>query len=657
MSVSWRLLLVGCLLAGPTAAQQGQSAQPLRKTDLIRLLTSGSLTKRNIAARVRRNCLSFEPSARDRADLEASGADSAIFNAIAQCALPEGTLRIAAPRTVQAVAGSEATVEARVLRWDVPQPGVSLRLLGTRAIPGGPEQDPGATTDSTGTARFRFSAGLRPAVYRLSVIAASGLRLRAAVALTTMPAPEWRAQVQPAEVVQRTGGRASAEVRVTVTGAGEMPARGVTLDLAGISAELAGVAPVTTDARGVALFTIPAGAVRRGGTVGVFASGQQLGSFTVRRETVVLSPERTKFIGGTDQRGTVGTPLRAPLVFEVRDSTGLRVSGFPVAFEATNGGVAPAIGTTDSSGVVRATLTLGERAGPVVVTATAGAVRRQATIPAVSGPPQQLAVERGGGGGGGTPVTGTLSLTTRDSVALRVVARDAYGNDARLTGLSVLVDGGAVRVLRPPGASGPGSVVIAPRKSGTGSLAIHGSGLSTALPVEVTLPAIVTGPWVFGVRAGGAAFIYGFPQFSSIDGRPGFRGEVLVGRAVSPAFRLEAGLGLGVLGAEMGPASLAVGLFQGLVRGEFTLLPTATVHPVLSLGGGVYRIKSTDPSNAVYHTSLLWLIGLGADYPLSPWLTGEVRLERQQLLEANSKYANGAVGALTVFEVGVRIGR
>ncbi|MGH9893484.1 MAG: hypothetical protein ACREA0_16140, partial [bacterium] len=81
------------------------------------------------------------------------------------------------------------------------------------------------------------------------------------------------------------------------------------------------------------------------------------------------------------------------------------------------------------------------------------------------------------------------------------------------------------------------------------------------------------------------------------------------------------------------------------------------VRPVLALGGGMYRIKSTDQGNAVYHTSLMWLFGVGADYPLSPRLMGEVRLERQQLIEANSKYANGSVGALTVFEVGVRIAR
>jgi hypothetical protein len=69
-----------------------------------------------------------------------------------------------------------------------------------------------------------------------------------------------------------------------------------------------------------------------------------------------------------------------------------------------------------------------------------------------------------------------LSLATRDSVTLRVVARDAYGNDARLTGLAVAVDGGAIRLQRPPGAAGPGSVVIAPRKSGSAALAIHGRG-------------------------------------------------------------------------------------------------------------------------------------------------------------------------------------
>jgi hypothetical protein len=73
---------------------------------------------------------------------------------------------------------------------------------------GRPRAGPGATTDANGTARFRLPAGLRPGTYRLTVIAASGLRLRAAVALTTLAAPEWGAVVAPAELVQRSGSRA-----------------------------------------------------------------------------------------------------------------------------------------------------------------------------------------------------------------------------------------------------------------------------------------------------------------------------------------------------------------------------------------------------------------------------------------------------------------
>jgi hypothetical protein len=114
-------------------------------------------------------------------------------------------------------------------------------------------------------------------------------------------------------------------------------------------------------------------------------------------------------------------------------------------------------------------------------------------------------------------------------------------------------------------------------------------------------------------------------------------------------------VGLGVLRARAGTASLAVPLFQGLVRGEYELTRNTAAVPVLSLGGGLYRVKSTDPTNRVYHTSLFWLIGAGVDYPLGPRLQGELRLERQQLYEANSSHLNGAVGALTLLEIGVRV--
>jgi hypothetical protein len=91
------------------------------------------------------------------------------------------------------------------------------------------------------------------------------------------------------------------------------------------------------------------------------------------------------------------------------------------------------------------------------------------------------------------------------------------------------------------------------------------------------------------------------------------------------------------------------------VRGEYALTQGGSVQPVLSLGGGMYRIKSTDQANLVYHTSLFVTFGGGVDYALGPRVTGEARVERQQLMEENSKYVNGSVGALTLLEIGVRL--
>jgi hypothetical protein len=277
-----------------------------------------------------------------------------------------------------------------------------------------------------------------------------------------------------------------------------------------------------------------------------------------------------------------------------------------------------------------------------------GQVSRQALLYATPGAAQTLVVEQDG-----VAVRG-LGLSSRDSVVLRVAARDAYSNDVLLTGLGAAITGvGApVSVSRRPA---PGVLVLEPRSSGTGTLVVTGSGLVDSLPLRVSLPPIVTGPWMFDVRAGGVAFNYGFHSLPFIAGRPGFRGEVAAGRALGPSLRVGAGLGLGVLGARAHAASLSVGLYQLLLRGEYLLSQSAQVRPVLEAGTGIYRIKSTDPTTTVYHTSWLYLFGAGANVPLAPRLIGTIRLERQQLVEANSKYVNGAVGALTVVEVGIRV--
>src|SRR5205809_6122350 len=59
--------------------------KPLGKSDLIRQLTLGMLGKAEVTALVRRNCVTFRPTARDQADLRAVGADNAFFAAIDEC--------------------------------------------------------------------------------------------------------------------------------------------------------------------------------------------------------------------------------------------------------------------------------------------------------------------------------------------------------------------------------------------------------------------------------------------------------------------------------------------------------------------------------------------------------------------------------------------
>jgi hypothetical protein len=108
-----------------------------------------------------------------------------------------------------------------------------------------------------------------------------------------------------------------------------------------------------------------------------------------------------------------------------------------VTFAIQRGHVTPDSTLTDASGVARATVSLGERAGPVTVTARAGRVSKQATLYALPGEPENLIVQRDG-----APVS-RLALATRDSVSLLVVTRDHFGNEAIRPNLSVRVVGGA----------------------------------------------------------------------------------------------------------------------------------------------------------------------------------------------------------------------
>ncbi|HET7296130.1 MAG TPA: Ig-like domain-containing protein [Gemmatimonadales bacterium] len=89
-----RLLLQSLLLMA------AQGSERLRKTDLVRLLSNATLASDELAALIRRTCLSFSPTGRDRADFVALGADAGVLREIDGCA------RRAAARRAASSAGA-----------------------------------------------------------------------------------------------------------------------------------------------------------------------------------------------------------------------------------------------------------------------------------------------------------------------------------------------------------------------------------------------------------------------------------------------------------------------------------------------------------------------------------------------------------------------
>src|SRR5947199_5989305 len=226
---SLRVLSLVTLGVLPIQPVRAQGTQPLRKAELVRMLARRALSKPQIATLVRRNCVTFQPTAHDRAELRAAGADDAVLAAIDQC------------------------LRARLARATAPP---------------------------------------RPVA----------------------PAPARPSAPAPSPVVAVT----------------DTPAR----------AEPPPPPPPPPP---------------------------------------VLSEHLTQFTGGAELHGTVGSTLPQALVLEVRDTTGAPFVGQPVTITTSSGTVMPSAAESDTSGLVRVRVTLGERAGATTITAGVGTLTR--TVP------------------------------------------------------------------------------------------------------------------------------------------------------------------------------------------------------------------------------------------------------------------------------------
>lgn len=442
-------LAVALMLYGFTAGLHAQGTGPLRKTDLIRLLAGNTMTLPQIVTVVRRDCVSFTPTARDRQDIADLGGDTTLLKAIDQC--------------VRGRAVTPAASSARATR-------PATRPAATPAPPAA--RPPAATPAPIPVPRL---ADVPPPLVAVPL-----------VSRVSVPA----------------GGTATVSVALKQ---GTDPVSGIRLVLRG-SARLAGSdsdADAVTDERGLAVFRFPVGAtpgttrltVAKVGGDSLGATGDIQLSVIGARSPVAAPPsaptvplgrpmaERSGFVSGADQRGAVGEVAPQPLVYEVRDGAGRPLGGVGVLFSVTNGQV---IGTasnlTDSIGRARVRLQFGERAGvPTVVTGSIGDVTHDATLYPTAGTPTRLVVLSGG-----NTLIGEMVLLGGRATELRIFGRDKFGNVAPLAGLRASSgDERIVRVTEVTSDSGGGSITLTAGRGGSTGVVIEGSGLRADFTAQV----------------------------------------------------------------------------------------------------------------------------------------------------------------------------
>src|SRR6185312_9505890 len=273
-----------------TAHAQSESA--LRKSDLVRYLTGTTYSKSEIAAIVRRNCLAFVPSARDREDLKQLGANDAILREIDRCvnnnnkaSSSESSDNPSRPVALApATSGSVAYISVDLARGDAPVPGARLMLKGATGIPGGAQADPVAITDASGRATFTVPAGTHAGTYHMTVVTSDGSPLEGttAVSLSTMPAGASLATVNPTAIAIGAGARGTRELSVAVNDAFGNPVSKANVQVRPYPARSGlGTLTQTTNDAGVAKFSIQTQPLQAGDSLVVSVGDRAVASVRV----------------------------------------------------------------------------------------------------------------------------------------------------------------------------------------------------------------------------------------------------------------------------------------------------------------------------------------------------------------------------------------
>ena len=269
----------------------------------------------------------------------------------------------------------------------------------------------------------------------------------------------------------------------------------------------------------------------------------------------------------------------------------------------------------------------------------------------------------------GQPLAGGSVVALPDTLTLTVTPTDAVGRPIPLVGYAALPkDQG---VLLPVGTTIEGKRAVTrfvPRKRGRTTLEIKASGQRQWVQVEVAERALGVAPIdappeeagepfaspVAGVRFSYARYEYTFNQQSAIKGDAGFIGEVYGGLDYWYGVTMVGGFAFGILGADSSGSPVNAQVMQLFFRLDYEFLSGKMVRPVVSVGGGAYRIRTGGDGAGIWNTSLSWALGAGADVTLGPKLTGELRITTNLQEEINSAHQNGHVGNLLVIGGGVR---
>ncbi len=454
------VLLCWALPAGVAAQRAGGA--PLRKSDLVRLLSNPLIQRSEVAAVVRRNCLAFHPTERDWSDLRGLGADSDVMGSVGECAargtqrtalagaLPSTSLIAAflTPRVAAAV-GTQAFVPIQVKRADGTEArGVSVVLRATSYVPGGPSGELKAVTDDSGFSVFGFQVGRLPGRYRLELVGGgSGVPFlgRPGIDLLVSPGPPAVAQVQPPRLELGLPGQPAAGLVVAIRDSFGNGVPREPIELRAASAAMGLPADTqATDSLGRVSFAVRRAALREPGQLEVRARGTTLAALDVviatppppsppRPEPAPPSGLEAGFVRGAVRSGSVRTRLADALTFAVRGRAGNPVQGRVVRFQGVNAQVEPDSAVTNSAGQVQLQVVLGSKAGIAVVAAVVDSLRTEDTLDVQPGAAFELSLERDGQRVDGGRILVELGVP----FALRLRARDRYGNltsTASLTG-------------------------------------------------------------------------------------------------------------------------------------------------------------------------------------------------------------------------------